>query len=300
MNLRKISTRLVVAGATTALAAGALVGVSSTAANAATGSADYTCTNPLSPSPVPVSVTATGEIPVNSLPTGTSIGGLAIPVGLDFSVPAEVANGLKTMAGVNKVGVSGATFALALGSENIPISSVLSAAPEGGTAGQPVVPVTDGPLTVPTTGAITEVSTPAPGTYAIALPGTFNLDLSTDGLLPTFSLACVLNEGENADIIPFEVTKQGATITGKAPKSVKKNKSFPVTVTVTGNNVPATGTVVASEKGKQLGTGKLKNGKATITIKGIKKPGLHTIDLSYKGDNLTEPASGGMFVTVKK
>lgn len=303
MNLRKISTRAVVAGTTTVLAAAALVGVNSTAANAATGSAAYTCS--IAGQSVPITVTATGDIPVNSLATGTVISGITIPVGLDFTVPAAVAAQLKQFAGVNTVGVSGSGFALALGTEDIAISGVTTADPDGDgpkVAGDPLVPITESDLVLPTTGAITEVRTPAPGNYFISLPESFTVDLTTDSALaPSLpNTPCTLNEGEDTSIIPFKVTKQGATVTGKAPATVKKNKTFKVVGTVVGNNVPATGKLVASEKGKVLGTATLKAGKATITIKGIKKPGLHTIDLKYKGDKLTAPAAGGVFVNIKK
>lgn len=304
MNLRKISTRAVVAGTTTVLAAAALVGVNSTAANAATGTADYTCS--IAGQSVPLTVTATGDIPVNSLATGTVISGITIPVGLDFTVPAAVAAGLKSMAGVNHVGIAGSGFALALGTEDIAISGVKTADPDGEgpkVAGDPAVEIKDGQdLVLPTTGAITEVSTPAPGSYSISLPESFTVDLTTDSaLVPSLpGVPCTLNAGEDPSIIPFEVTKQGATVTGKAPGKVKKNKSFPITVTVKGNNIPATGLVTATEKGKSLGKAvKLKNGKATITVKGL-KPGLHTIDLKYKGDKNTAPAAGGVLVNVKK
>ncbi|WP_243057913.1 DUF6801 domain-containing protein [Nocardioides sp. SR21] len=300
MNLRKISTRVVVAGATTALAAGALVGVTGTPANAATGSAGYTCS--VAGQSLPITVAATGEIPVNSLATGTEISGLAIPVGVDFTLPAAVAQGLKGF-GVNTVGIAGAGFGLALGSKSIPVSGITTADPDAEgpkVAGDPLVPITEADLVLPTTGAITEVSTPAPGSYSISLPQSFTVNISTDSLGTLPNVPCTLNQGEDPSIIPFEVTKQGATVTGKAPASVKKKKAFKIVATVLGNNVPATGKVVASEKGKTLGEGKLKNGKVTISIKGIKKPGLHTIDLKYKGDKLTAPAAGGVFVNVKK
>ena len=51
------------------------------------------------------------------------------------------------------------------------------------------------------------------------------------------------------------------------------------------------------EKSKTLGTATLKNGKATITVKGL-KPGKHTISVSYSGDDGTN-ASKAKTVKVK-
>ena len=67
MNLRSIAARTVVAGATTALAAGALVGISTTAANAATVTNTYTCSLP-SVYSGDFDLTVTGEIPVPQPP----------------------------------------------------------------------------------------------------------------------------------------------------------------------------------------------------------------------------------------
>src|SRR3954468_17554682 len=75
MNLRHLTARTAIAGVTTALAAGALVGVSTTAANAAEISNVYTCTTGLGP--VDATLTIIGDLPVPEYSAGA-----AVPAGL--------------------------------------------------------------------------------------------------------------------------------------------------------------------------------------------------------------------------
>jgi hypothetical protein len=294
MNLRQIA----VAGVSTAIAAGALVGATGAPANAVvTGNADYTCTIPGSPAPVPLNVGVSGDIPVSSLPAGTKIDGLQIPMDATLTVPAAMATYLKTTYGVNHVSTSSDDFAFELGTASIPVEGLATA--------EPVEVVTNEDLVLPNKGVITEVSVPGPGEYFISLPNDFNTLIATDSpseQAQNLPAACTLNPGEDPKVTPFTVTKQGATVALKAPAKVKKGKALKINTTVKGANLPATGKVTAKnfKTGKTLATGKLKKGKALLSVKSLKKTGTYYIDVLYGGDKNTAPSQASLVVKVTK
>lgn len=289
MNLRRIAARTAVAGVTTALAAGALVGTATVAANAETGTATYNCTNPYTSNVIPLAVSVGADLStLPPLPAGfpASTGSVAIEVNVGIS--EEVVQGLKEN-GITSVGLSNSTLALPFGSTAVPISGLQAdsvALPDSGGLDF-AIDATNG-----------DFKLPDPGTQAVTLPTSFTINADTN--LISLPLTCAI-DGDAPTITSLTVIPQSSTMAVKKTAiSIKKGKVAKIPVTVTGQNVTATGKVVAKEGKKTVGTAKLKKGKATVSIKGL-KPGKHNIVLSYAGDKRTDPSNAmGVVVTVKK
>lgn len=83
------------------------------------------------------------------------------------------------------------------------------------------------------------------------------------------------------------VAKVAPKVTAKLAKtSVKKTAKAKLTVTAKATGFAKsklTGTVTVKDGTKKVGSGKLKNGKATITLKKITKTGTHKLTVSYAG-----------------
>ena len=279
MKLRTITTRAAGAGAVTALIAGGLVAATSTAAHAETGTSQYNCSVMGFTLPVIASVTA--DLPASAWPTHTPVPDLNWPINGSFTVPRGVLDALGP-AGVTKVGVASPTFALALGTADVPLANVATA--------QTDVPAT-GDLTLPFAAVLHafDMDTDA-GHYDISMPESFVADIATDGLGTLSGVVCTIDPAATAAIAGFDVTKQSSTITKvTGPKSIMKGKVAKYVATVSGSVLTPTGKVIAKEGKKTLATGTLKSGKAAISLKGL-KPGKHTITFSYKGDKNTDAA----------
>jgi hypothetical protein len=290
MNLRRISARAAVVGVSTTLALGALVTGATTAADAASGSGTYNCTTPASPAPVTVTVTIDADLAgLPPLPTGFAApaGTLTFPV--KFVIAQASATAIKSApVGITKLGVANANLSLPFGDVQIPVTGL-------------DVPLTDIATGADTTLAVAKAAQgafnlPSPGAAVpVTLPSSFTFNATTNSTIPqaqSLPMTCALT-GTSPTLATLSVIKQGSVIGKiKAPKAVKAKKKFTVVVPVTGANVPATGNVVAKEGKKVLGKGAIKNGKATIVVKkGIKKPGKHTIAVSYAGDTKTNPGN---------
>lgn len=285
MNLRKISTRVVVAGATTALAAGALVGLTGTPANAATGTAAYGCTNPYSADVMPLTLSATADLA--SFPSFGS--GFSVPqdiVGVDVAIDLseEAVAGLKAN-GINSVGSSSTGMDFPFGSG--------SATLKGFDVAQAPLPESGG-FTMAASTFNESFALPEPGTLDLLMPASFTLTLPTN--IIALPLTCTV-DGAQGVVTTYTVVKQNATAAAKAPKTVSKNKPFSVVATVAGQYKTATGKVSLKAGSKTVGTASLKNGKATFKFaKGIKKTTKFTA--VYQGDTSTNPSTG-IPVTVK-
>ena len=170
MKLRKISHRAVVAGATTALAAAALVSVTSTAADAATGTANYECTHPYGPA-IPLTLSATADL--SAFPpfaSGFSVPEdiVAVDVALDLS--PEVVAQLK-QNGITSVGATSTGMNFPFGSSAAPLKGfdVPSAA----------LPETGG-FTMAADTANEAFALPEPGTLDLLMPASFSLTAPTN------------------------------------------------------------------------------------------------------------------------
>ncbi len=288
MNFRRISARAAVAGVTTALAAGALVGITTTAADAATGTALYNCTNPYTADVIPLVTSVSADLSgLPPLPTGFTAPEGSLPVNVTFTVPAEVIAGLKAN-GFTELGAAGGDVNLPFGNVKVPLSGVAvdkAPFPESG----------DMTLSADATNGSFKL--PNPGSQAVKMPASF-LVTATNNVID-LPLTCAI-DGEQPTITSLTVIKQDPSVVGKAPTKVKKGTAFNIKVTVMGNK-PGTGKVVAKDGSKKIGTGTLKAGKTTIKItNGLSKVGTHNITLSYAGDKSSNPAQGGVLIKVTK
>ncbi len=293
MNLRLISTRFAVAGVSTAVAASAMVGLASTAADAATGTATYTCTAVGQSFDVPIS--ATGNIPA-AVPSGFPVPAGLLPVTVDVTAPASVVGLLKSI-GATELGMSSKNFNLSMGATKIPVVGI--SAPDA------TIP-DSGDMVLTSAGSTTgKFVVPKAGTYKVKLPSSVVLTLTTDSALaPSVDATCALKAGETGIVTTVVVSKQGVTVTAVTPKPVAKNKVAKVPVKVKGQYAAPTGKVVAKEGKRIVGTGTLKKGKSTtsavtVTLKKL-RPGKHTIVLKYSGDASTNKGNATVKVTVKR
>jgi hypothetical protein len=289
MNLRRIAARTAVAGVTTALAASALVGATGVAAHAETGTASYNCTTPLSPDQViPVSVSVGADLSaLPPLPTGFAAPAGSLPVDVTVTIPEAVVTGLK-QKGINALGLKDSDVKLPFGTAAVPLDGVEAA--------QTALPAT-GDMTIPVEATNGEFKLPDPGNIPVKMPASF-LTTADTNLVP-LALTCTIS-GDQPTITSLTVIKQSPTLTlKKSEVSIKKGKVAKLVATVAGNVTP-TGKVIAKEGKKVVGTGTLKKGTTTISIKNL-KPGSHQIVLSYAGDKRSNASNeAGAIVTVKK
>jgi hypothetical protein len=283
MNIRRITARTAVAGITTALAAGAFVGITTTAADAATGTAQYNCTNGFTSDVLPLTLSATADLA--SFPpfaTGFSVPEDIVGVDLVIGLSPEAVAGLKA----NHIDSVGATST----GMNFPFGS--SAAPLKGFDIAPAALPETGGFEMGTHAVNAPFALPNPGAVALKMPAAFSLT----NVIP-IPLDCTV-AGEQQTITTYTVTKQSATVTAPA-KKVRKNKPFSIVANVVGQYKAATGKVSVKLGTKTLGTGIVKSGKATVKIaKGLKKTA--NVTVVYAGDKSTNGAkSAPVKITVK-
>jgi len=282
MNLRHLTARTAVAGVTVALAAGALVGLGSSAANAETGTALYNCS--AGSTTLPLSVSAAGDLSgYPSLASGTPVSAGLVAIGLTLTVPAEVVDALMAPPyNQTQIGGGSSDLAFPIGNGSVPIADFTI---------DPVTLVAHQPAVLTKSVSNEAFKLPDAGAAAVKMPKTFGLS----SILP---LTCTTDS--QPTITTYTIAKQTAGVTVKAPKSVKKGKAFALAVKVAGQNKPATGKVVAKVGKKVVGAGALKNGKAAIKVKkGLKKTSKITV--VYAGDKSTSGAkSFPVTVKVKK
>jgi hypothetical protein len=279
MNLRNLTARTAIAGVATVVAAGALVGVGTTAANAVENVASYDCTAfGMSQGQFALKI-STPVIPASATAGQSFAGGL---LALDAQVTVPPA----TAATLGGAGVNGGRiddFAGALGTTKL-------AAPL--TFGAPA-PQTDGSVILSGTGAVGAFTLPKAGTYKVLLPKAFTFTPTTaSGDLPV-TVGCT--SAAPGDLGSVKVTKADATLKAKAAKA---GKGYKVTVTlarVDKQGAKATGKVTA-KYGKTKVTKAVKKGKAVITLPKTAKG--KKVKLTYTGDAFVKAAKGS--VKIKK
>lgn len=288
MNLRRLTARTAIAGVTTALAAGALVGVSGTAANAATVSNTYTCSIPSLYSG-DFALTVSGELPVPQYWAGAAVPAGLLNVTATSTVPADAA---PLLAGLGYTGAKSDDFAFNLNGTSVPVPLTGNFATSGGTTSWNA------------TGSNAAFTTPDPGKASAILPAAFSLT-TTGGTSQPVTLACALKTGETAQTLAsIDLLQQKSATT--APKAIKakQGKAAKVNVAVksTSLNTPVTtGTVVAKEGKKVVGKGKLsKKGIATIKLSKKLKPGKHKVTFTYAGTKSIKGSSAKSVVKVAK
>ncbi|MBZ5737363.1 Ig-like domain repeat protein [Nocardioides mangrovi] len=281
MNLRRITARAAVAGVTTALAAGALVGATGTAANAAEAGNTYTCTQAGLGLTFDSTLTVSGDLPVPQYWAGA-----AVPAGL-LSVTATVDSttaGMLASYGASELRVDDFAFDMEGTSVPVPLDG----------------PVEDGAWNG--SGTNEAFTTPDPGTASAIMPSAMTVTAVIGG--NDVPLDCVLADGQTAQTLAsLELLQQSSATSAKAV-SVKKGKAakLPVTVTSTSLGGPVTsGKVTVKEGKKTLGTGKLnKKGKAVVNLGKKLKVGKHKVTVTYAGIPSVSGSKAKSTVTVKK
>lgn len=278
-----LSSRLLVAGLTSALAAGGLVATTTTSAEAASGT--YTCTLPvLGDVGLPFDV-AVPELPTQ-LPTGHGVPA-GIPVGLTSVLPATVF-GLLANAGVD--GLSSPDFALDLDGVPVPVpdlglDSLTGTLVDGGTLSA-----------IGTTG---EFVPPLPGDHDLSMPGAFTLVPSVGGV-DLATISCVTDAPVVVDVV--HVLKQTSTTVAKnkTPRIVK-GKRAKVRAVVTRQFADlGEGTVKVKRGHRVIGSGVLDGGATVIRTRRFTKPGRYTLTVRYLGDQLTKASSDKVTIRVRR
>lgn len=286
MNLRRLSARAAAVGATTALAAGALVGATATSASAGTGENVYTCNVPVFGAQ-DVTLSILGELPVHTYPAGApvppSIVGVTAGVG-------EATRTLLNDANVTEVSVP--DFTLKLGSVNVPIPLAGAVnADTGAWSGA---------------GQNKAFTTPTPGSFKPLMPQSFNISLNVTGF-GVVSAPCERKAGQTADAVddvPIVLVQQGTKMKVTPPKAVKKGKVAKLSVSVKSTiltTLGAPGKVVVKEGKKVVGQAVLnKAGVANVSLGKKLKPGKHKLTVTYAGNKSYKASKATVTLTVKK
>ncbi len=288
MNLRSLATRTAAAGAVSALAAGALIGVSTTAANAATVTDTYTCvmTGVYSGN---FDMTVSGELPVPQYWAGAAVPAGLVNLTASATVPADAA---ALLGGAGVTGAKSDDYALTLGNGSVPIPISGNFASDGTTT------------TWQASGSNLDFVTGDPGVVDGFLPMSFTLQpTKADGT--TFgSLTCTVTDAAPAEIVTdFPLLRQSSeTVVTPTVIKVKKGKvaKIPATVSSTSMGGPVTGKVVAKEGTKTLAKGTLKAGKVTLKLPKTLKLGKHKVTVKYLGIPSVKGSSDKVVVKVVK
>lgn len=138
-----------------------------------------------------------------------------------------------------------------------------------------------GPVTV-NVGPLTTVVNVVNGSGSFVTPA----DLPTGAYTVTASYAGSADAFPAASTSTLSVAKAGTTTTIKLSKSkvkVKKTSKATITVKINGSSLPANGKVTIKSGSKTVGTGTVRNGKVTITIKKFSKKGTYKLKATFSG-----------------
>lgn len=274
MNVSRMGRRLATAGIASALAAGAMVGAGSTAANAVdstkTGTSTYTCTFPMiGDQQVPVDITipnVSGAFP--TIPAGLPLGMGSLNASYVFHANPTVAALLPQVTGLGSSDLS-----LLLGSNVVKVANLALGTPTPGTE--------PGSLDIPGTGTNGDFSVPGAGVYDLTLPQTFHLTGSS--ALGAVNVPCTTATPAVLDTLT--VVKNDSFTALKAPAQIAKGKVAKLVATITGGANIATGKVVFKDGSTKLGTATVDStGKAVYKAKGL-SVGKHKITAAYSGDD---------------
>lgn len=288
MKFTTISRRIAASGAATALVAGAVVGLTSTAATASPEvSNDYTCSVPGLAGPYNVTM-LTNAVGIESFPqigAGVTVPGGLLTVTNHVTIPAE-AYGLFTQFGVDNVTFPdfGADFGGNMVGVTGMVAKVADMANNGdGTFGFNAPK--DDPATQGTEGALNQAfEVPVAGEYDITMPTGFNIAANNADGAALATIVCNLADGQTAaPLHHITVYKNASTTAGKATKKqFMKGKAAKVVATVTGSHL--TGNKVLLKKGTKTLDSALLNGLGKATLVTKKLPvGKNKLTVVYKG-----------------
>lgn len=298
MKSTTLAKRFAATGVATALAAGALVGAGSTAAQAAPEvTNDYVCSS--SGGLIFGASLSTNAVGIEGFPT---IGaGAMVPAGLltvtnRATMPGAAAQALGG-SGIDRLEVT--DFAADFGGNPVGTTGMVGLVSNIEDNGDGTVSLDlpkDDPDTFGIEGALNEAFVvPAAGQYSILMPQSFHIDAYAGETLATV-IACELADGETAEALHnIEVTKNNSTVAAKAPKKVKKGKAAKVVATVTGAQLA--GDKVLLKRGKKtVASAKLNDaGKAVLKTKKL-KPGKNKLTVVYKATGYNNASKSDPFV----
>jgi hypothetical protein len=283
MNVVSMSKRFAATGAVAALAAAALVGVSTTSANATPVTNSYTCSNAsfgLGPWTVGLVSDAPGIEGFPQIPAGFDAPAGLLTLTNHFTIPDDAHTTL-TNSGVEDLAFP--EFAGSFGSTSIGVSGMTAQVSEMTDNG-------DGTHSFDSNGLNDAFAVPAAGVYPVLSPESFTMTATVPTLGPV-PVACTLAEGtEPGAYTTITAVKNQSTVAGKAAGKLKKGKVAKLVATVGADNQVPTGKVLVKKGSKTLGTATLKAGKATVNLGKLKK-GTHKVTVVYKGDGYTTAGS---------
>ena len=274
MNLRSLSARAALVGATTALVAGGLVVATNTSANAAETTGTYTCAVPILGNqtfPLMVSV----PLLPPTAPAGFPVDPGLLSYSSTITVPASAAGPLASF------GVVGGTiddFAMSVGSTVVNAPGTYTANAAG----------SDGSVVMDGTGANEAFNLPAAGTYDVKLPASYTFTpMTASGPLQiggqTVNIPCTTDAP--ATLGSVTLTKQVSTMTAKAKKT---STGYKVTALVSNEYTSPTGKVTTKVGSKKF-SAPINNGKAVLKLPKSAKG--KSLTLKYGGDAYSAPTS---------
>lgn len=292
MKFTNLSRRTAAAGAASALVAGALVGATTTAAQAAPIQNTYSCEGTSGPFPVVLD----SEIPTlagfPTVPAGFDVPAAALEVLNTFTVPSAVIN---TMAGFGITRLESPDFAGSLGANEVAVDGVEAAVSSAVDNG-------NGTHSFDANGANAAFEVPAAGSYDVLGPTDFVIDAYNDSSAePVLSVPCTLSSA-NGSYQAIEVTKNDSTSAATAVNSpVAKGDVARVKVKVAGPAFQTpSGKIVLKKGAKTLDTGML-NAKGIVTLKFVAKTvGINKLKTIYKGDGYTNKSTDTVVVKVTR
>lgn len=279
------TTRLLVTTLTTAaLATTGLVTVTAVPAAAEPVEATYTCTFPLLDE---VDVTLTLDVP--ELPEELPVG-IPVPDG-DWDVEGALdIPGLVVTLLLAAADISGTTegFGLLFGDATVPVDL---ASPLG------ELPLGDD-IALPLSGESRRFVPTELGEQLVALPDEFRLGILDELGLGLLDVTCEYWDGDDL-VGTVTVVKQTSTINGKVlKKPTKVGRKAKILVSVLNQlDKGATGDVVATLDGKQVGRSALKKGTAKLKLAGL-AAGKHRVKLTYLGSETVSKATKTVTVRV--
>jgi hypothetical protein len=279
--LHTATRRLGAVVATGALSAGALVGMTAPAANAAPATTTYSCGIPTIAGPYNVVVTT--DVP--GLPTFVPAG-LDVPAGLlnvtnKVTIP-KAARDLFVGLQVTKVDIL--DMALTVGDESVAATGLTAA------TSQFVASADGSTYSADINGVNAAFNAPAQGTNPVLQPEKFTIHATrADG--STADVPCSLAPGSVPGAIATVTTAENASTTKAKPtkKVTPLGQKTKIKVVVAADNEVPSGIVKIKKGSKLVGKGTLNaKGKVKITLKKALPKGKTVVKALYRGDDYTE------------
>ncbi len=289
MKFTTLSRRTAAAGAASALVAGALVGATTTAAEAAPVTNTYSCTTSAGPQNVVVDVEVPGIGSVTALQAGQAVdpGGLLV-ANMTFTISNDFYE-LLGLLGVEEMEVPnyGADF----GNSRVPVEPFSASVTD-------MEQNPDDSWSSSVSTAVEPFEAPSAGTRNVTTPSRFGIVATISG--EPVDVECTRSDSAKI-LTTVEVSKNDSTTAAKAKNApVAKGKMAKVGVTVKAPNETPGGKVILKKGKKTLDKANLdKKGKATLSYK-AKKVGKNKLKVLYKGDGYTNTSSDKVTVKVVK